>query len=212
MATINATNGSSLDLNYDNFATEYGSGAPPQDVALNVSGTVSLNALISYSTFNTTGGRIHFIGDSTLGPYCFGTINSNIYGPATLHLTGGNAAGVGLTLGGDVGQRVTIALDTQIPVATLTITHPNRFFGLIQLANSYNPPPYGFGDVVLSGLSATSARLSGGHLDLFNGNKRVGDIRIAGDTANLGAFLDKSGVILAQGPYGSDPAIPLAHS
>src|SRR3954470_18736295 len=125
-ATFDTTNGASLNLT-THWVADFGYNT----INLNDSGIVNLNVILASSTFNTHGGTLHFIGTSLIGQGSAATINSNIYGPATLDMDGAEAAGSVVTLGGDVGQRVTVNLDTNIPVDQLILAHPTRFFGLL---------------------------------------------------------------------------------
>jgi hypothetical protein len=205
-ASINATNGSSLSL-----TSAYSPGAAPSNVVVNVDGTVDLHVLLSGCNFNTQGGRIHFIGSNSIGYAASADIESNIYGPAHLHIGGVEGEGCAVTLGGDVGRRITVDLDAWQPVLDLTITHPDRFFGLLNFSTAGPPGAPGCGSVNLTGVTATSGTLKAGHLCLYNGTSKVEDIRVGGYTDHLGLYQTATGVSIEQVASGTDGQIPLAH-
>jgi hypothetical protein len=205
-ASINATNGSALSL-----TSAYSPGANPTNITLAVDGTVDLHVLLSGCNFNTQGGRIHFIGSNSIGYAASADIESNIYGPAHLHLGGVEGEGCAVTLGGDVGRRITVDLDAWQPVLDLNIVHPDRFFGLVNFSTAGPPGGPGCGTVDLTGVTATSGTLKGGHLSLYDGATKTADIRVGGFTGGLGLYQTSTGVTIAQVASGTDGMIPLAH-
>ncbi|PPQ29173.1 hypothetical protein CCS01_22555 [Rhodopila globiformis] len=182
--TINASHKAQLNLQDYN--------AP---VTLNVSDTVSLNAISQYG-LDASGGTIQFIGNNALGHSS--VLNATLSGSATVLLAGSPGEGASAEINGAAGPNLTFSLQG---LASMQIDHPGQFAGALNLSG--NTPP--FGTVLLAGLTATRGTLMSGVLSLFNGNQLVEHVRVGGYTANLGLDQTSAGVILNQTHSGSIP-------
>ena len=161
--------------------------------------TLTLNAHVTRGFLNASGGTIQFIGSNSFSAFKT-VLADNLTGTATLSLTGGNASGELMELGGSVSQGLTFSLSGSAPDASLQIDNPGSFKGLINLTNA----PVGVGHVEFMGLHATSGELLNGILQMFNGTTLVDTARVSGGVG-LQLHQSTTGVILTAGAFSDLP-------
>lgn len=198
-ANINLIRGASLNLD-----TMFSS------ADLDISGTVSLNAIISYGHLNTTGGTIRFIGTNQIGGLATADIDSNLTGNATINLVGGQGAGASVKVEEAVGSGLTFNLGALQPCLNLDIVHPDAFRGLI----NFRDTPAGIGTVLLEGITAQRAYLTNSCLELSDGHRLTDVLRVSGGTESLTLQQTSSGVAISQHGYSqyAGTSIPLIHA
>jgi len=166
--------------------------------------SLTLNAHMTSSYLNASGGTIAFIGDNAFSGFST-VLSDNLVGDATLGLTGGNANGEFMEINGSVGSGLTFVINAaSAPDATLQIDHPDTFEGLIDLTAA----PVGLGHVAFMGIHATCASLHDGILQMFEGNSIVDTMRLTGGNA-LQLHQTAAGVVLTAGSYSDIPPADL---
>ncbi|HEX2940018.1 MAG TPA: hypothetical protein VHO91_03160 [Rhodopila sp.] len=179
------------------------------NLAIAAGSTLALNAFVELSTFQSNGGTIAFTGTNTFA--AFKTVfDDDLTGTGTLAISSGNAAGESMEFNGAVGSGLTVVVGSGAADADLIIDRPQDFSAQIRLM----PTPVTLGHIEFVGLHATSATLSGGILQLYDGTTQVDAVRF--DNANQAVQLQQTsqGVYLTAGGASDIPllggtAIPL---